>query len=411
MSKYFESFPRIDYQMKKGDTPKRITDITRRVGFRKDFLEYVSDYYKEVLSSANRPEMLASSAYRDSYKNWILMMANDVVDPYHDWVKDYAAFEEYVDKRYPNRFGLIRATSNYSDTPMNEDYVIGPLVGTFPAVNAFTSGNLTENYPYEIVTLGDTNWSNIGATGSPSVGEVFTKNSTDATGTSGTARPLQPWAQTGSRKIEVLEVETGVTATLYIFPLAADGLSVIGGSAGEYVKPNFVWSFSGGDYFTKGNTLRNVDDDNRVNISLPDMTITSHVVAEVTGADPNMGIFTYNVLTPTTNGASNFTTTDYLITSQFESFSISETGFEKYAPRYYEVSRTNDDSTVERMIVNRTLSADEISNLPSGFSTVPTAVTNLEYESRKNNALREVFIVNSNNIRKIEQELITKMER
>lgn len=42
---------------------------------------------------------------------------------------------------------------------------------------------MTTGRKHQITILGDTNWSAIGASGSPTVGEIFTKNSTAATGT------------------------------------------------------------------------------------------------------------------------------------------------------------------------------------------------------------------------------------
>ena len=338
MSKYFESFPRIDYQMKKGDTPKRITDITRRVGFRKDFLEYVSDYYKEVLSSASRPEMLASSAYRDSYKNWILMMANDVVDPYHDWVKDYAAFEEYVDKRYPNRYIVVSIQSS-----------LGSLS---------TDTNLPET--------GERIWNTL------IHGTV-----------SGTF-------QTGEY---VRETETGVEA----YALLANHTNV---NSETGIVPT---GLTGGDYFTKGNTIVGLT-------SGATATVTDHRSAEVMESNREFSQMTYKMVSPSTSGTS-FSEDDYILTDRQLFSLVSSDGLERYAPRYYEISKTNDDNTVEKMQTNKTLSADEISNLPSGFSTTPTAVTNLEYENRKNNALREVYVVNISNIGDIEQELTSKMER
>ena len=409
MANYFDTFPKIEYQMKKNGIPKKVTDITKRVGFRKDFVDYVSDYYKHVISSGERPEMVSVQAYDTPLNHWILMMVNEVVDPYHDWVRDYNALEEYIDKRYPNAYALL--DGNYDRTPHANDYVYTPLVGTFPA----HTQPFVNDYPYEIVTLGDTNWSAIGASTSPSVGEVFTKDATTATGT-GTARPLQPWATTSEQHIEVVEIdssgaETGVSATLYVWNLNANGLPVIGGNAGEYVKPNWVYNFTNGNYFTKGNKLRHIAQYATFGSNSPDMDITSHLGAKVISSDPDNGSFTYKILSPSTNGITNFNTTDYNITTQDLAIKISEAHLEKNMPRYYEISKTNDDGTVEKLQVNRTLSSADIAALPSGFSTTPVAVTNMEYEFLKNTQDSEIFVVNENNISAIEKELIAKMEQ
>ena len=116
---------------------------------------------------------------------------------------------------------------------------------------------------------------------------------------------------------------------------------------------------------------------------------------------------TYKLL----SGTTDFTTNEYLTGSSRKFFTIEESGLEKHMPKYYEISKTNDDDTVEKLQVNRTLSSADIAALPSGFSTTPVAVTNMEYEFLKNTQDSEIFVVNENNISAIEKELIAKMEQ
>ena len=59
---------------------------------------------------------------------------------------------------------------------------------TAATIAAGAANQPVEGRRYKIAVVGDTNWTAIGADGSPAVGEIFTANSTAATGTSGTAQ-------------------------------------------------------------------------------------------------------------------------------------------------------------------------------------------------------------------------------
>ena len=117
--KYFDTFPKIDYSMKDGDVPAKVTDITRRVGIRKDFTNLISSYYKQNLQSAERPEVLSDMVYDSSAYHWVLMHINNVVDPYHDWIIDYNTLEEYVQARYPNRTIDVRVKDSMVHSGVN----------------------------------------------------------------------------------------------------------------------------------------------------------------------------------------------------------------------------------------------------------------------------------------------------
>ena len=123
---YFAEFPTIEYTLTKDITDaKTLTDITRRVGIRGDFSEYVSSYYMHVNVDGRRPELSALSAYGSTLDHWIVLHANDVVDPYFDWVLEYANFEAYVLKRYPDEvliYDIISANQ------YGKNFVIGETI-------------------------------------------------------------------------------------------------------------------------------------------------------------------------------------------------------------------------------------------------------------------------------------------
>ena len=87
----FSFFSPIDYSAKtvKGAKAKAIptADIFRN--YRKYFDTVAENYLLQTyyISGAPRPEELAYILYGNSQLYWILLMCNNVYDPFRDWIK------------------------------------------------------------------------------------------------------------------------------------------------------------------------------------------------------------------------------------------------------------------------------------------------------------------------------------
>jgi hypothetical protein len=95
MGKYFDKFPVISYN---GST---VRNIMAKVNFtpksRRDILlnfDYVLD------DSTGRADNLSDLYYNSPYYDWLIYMANDVVDPYHDYYKNYSQMEAFLISKY-----------------------------------------------------------------------------------------------------------------------------------------------------------------------------------------------------------------------------------------------------------------------------------------------------------------------
>ena len=107
--KYFKQFPTIEYDLEKDNNIENITDIFRRVIVREDLNKFVNTFAKINLNSDERPEQAAHGIYGNVDLNWVLMFMNKTIDPYHDWVMGQLTFENYVNKKYPNKHILLDA--------------------------------------------------------------------------------------------------------------------------------------------------------------------------------------------------------------------------------------------------------------------------------------------------------------
>ena len=113
--RYFDSFPTIQYDMYKDKKTREVDDILRRVRIREDFKDLVATYSTGELVEGERPDIVATKQYGRPELHYILMMLNGVVDPYHDWVKDYKTLENYILQKYPDRSLLFTDASRDVD--------------------------------------------------------------------------------------------------------------------------------------------------------------------------------------------------------------------------------------------------------------------------------------------------------
>ena len=112
---YFSTFPTTEYDMGKDNKTRTVTNIMRRVGIRGDFLKLLPTYYKQVLTTDQRPEMAADHLYGEAKNHWVLMHLNNTIDPYYDWIIPYKEMDSYINMKYPNKVILLVA-SHFTDS-------------------------------------------------------------------------------------------------------------------------------------------------------------------------------------------------------------------------------------------------------------------------------------------------------
>ena len=123
---YFGTFPTVEYTLTKDPMDaKTVVDITRRVGIRNDFSDYISSYYKQVVVDSRPPEQYARSAFGSTLDHWILLHINGIIDPYFDWVLDGVKFDDYIQKRYPDEVLIYDITSA---DQYGENFIIGETI-------------------------------------------------------------------------------------------------------------------------------------------------------------------------------------------------------------------------------------------------------------------------------------------
>lgn len=101
MAKYFEQFPLIEYE------GKLVRDITRRTNFTKEVSNNPLMYLPYTVKEGERPEDIAEFYYGSVDYTWVVYFSNSMMDPYHDWPKAEADFNNYLIAKYGKESGLV----------------------------------------------------------------------------------------------------------------------------------------------------------------------------------------------------------------------------------------------------------------------------------------------------------------
>lgn len=114
---YFTEFPQVDY----GGT--KCIDITRRVRLQESILRQPTLFYPFVLKNEMRPDTLAFDYYKDPSAEWVVQLANQIIDPYYGWYLSDDEFNAYILKKYGNfadaQSKIHHWETNWSDNDFN----------------------------------------------------------------------------------------------------------------------------------------------------------------------------------------------------------------------------------------------------------------------------------------------------
>lgn len=121
---YFKEFPKLFYSTSLGlKNFKSVTNIFANVKFLRDVLLNTDVYYNYDVKDGERPEDIAHKLYKDSEKHWIILLANNVVDPQYDWVMGQQQFDSYINKKYSSVTVQLPTTDGYAS-----NYIVNEVV-------------------------------------------------------------------------------------------------------------------------------------------------------------------------------------------------------------------------------------------------------------------------------------------
>jgi len=120
---FFDKFPVTLYDIKKDGNQKLVVDILRRIVFREELREEASLFYDYIIKDGETPEVVAHKFLGDTNLHWIILLLNEIVDPYFQWPLSDASFEKFTDDKYPGKAFYLGNDENLYFAKDEEVYV------------------------------------------------------------------------------------------------------------------------------------------------------------------------------------------------------------------------------------------------------------------------------------------------
>jgi hypothetical protein len=103
---YFDKFPNLYYDVKRDKNYQFVVDILRRVRINSKAVEG-SLYGEYTLKDTDRPDTIAHKLYGDSNLHWVILLFNEIHNPYYEWPMPYHEFLRYCEDKYPGKAFLL----------------------------------------------------------------------------------------------------------------------------------------------------------------------------------------------------------------------------------------------------------------------------------------------------------------
>lgn len=156
--KYFNNLPLI--AVTKTDKTRQIyRNLMARVSVIPSVMENSLSFYTYDLQHSDTPEIVAHKYYGDSYRYWIVLFCNQMLDPQWDWPLNDVSLQKFITKKYANTgIDPYADAQSYKQVSTQYNPVTGQTVVnetniSESAYNALTPYTKTITFPNEQVSL------------------------------------------------------------------------------------------------------------------------------------------------------------------------------------------------------------------------------------------------------------------
>lgn len=163
---YFDTLPKIISYDNQG-VGRIFTNLLARASVIPEFLKNPAIYYSYDIQEGDTPEIIAHKYYGDSYRYWIILFANELLDPQWNWPVSGTVFNDYLLQKYPetnlNNFHnfekIITTIDHGTNTTTVQKVVIGDdeYNTMIPSTKTFSlpTGDVTVTLDRNIVSIYD----------------------------------------------------------------------------------------------------------------------------------------------------------------------------------------------------------------------------------------------------------------
>jgi len=100
MSNYFSYFPTVEHDLTQDGETVTVTNILKRFAFVTNNLDQVDVFHDYRLQDGDRPDIIAAKYYEDSKYAWVVLLFNNIIDPFYEWPLYGQDFTNYLIAKY-----------------------------------------------------------------------------------------------------------------------------------------------------------------------------------------------------------------------------------------------------------------------------------------------------------------------
>ena len=100
MSNYFSYFPTVKHDLKQDGSVITVTNILKRFKIHDDARDETELFYAYRLQDGDRPDVVAEKYYGNANYAWLVLFANNIVDPVKEWPLYGTDFTNYMKSKY-----------------------------------------------------------------------------------------------------------------------------------------------------------------------------------------------------------------------------------------------------------------------------------------------------------------------
>jgi hypothetical protein len=155
---YFDTFPLViasDYK----NNAILLTNLMARVQIIPSLLRNPLLFYSYDLKESDRPDIIANKYYDDSNKYWMVLFANEIMDPLYDWPLTSQQFDAYLKNKYSQAAGGDAFVLTYTTSTVQEyrktittydstslETTTKTVVVDLTTYNSITTGSITQTF-------------------------------------------------------------------------------------------------------------------------------------------------------------------------------------------------------------------------------------------------------------------------
>lgn len=100
---YFDKLPQIKYDINRAPINAKYVNVTNiffRIRFIQEVINNIDSYFIGEIEEGETPEIVAEKVYGDGGAAWMILVANQIVDPQWEWPLTYGDFQKYIAGKY-----------------------------------------------------------------------------------------------------------------------------------------------------------------------------------------------------------------------------------------------------------------------------------------------------------------------